>query len=193
MSELSYICKKGVGAIYGNMIRQVALKGTDTWQPIAYNMGEKSTSVGMQGNLNFNTIQVFGAVLKQIGEVSTTTEVRSEIFRKSGNIYVSQNFELHGLTNLNIDSFEAYLHYASGSYSVEENAGYIQNNLDIPIENLICVSSRHSEAISVTFIVEPIDELSERLIFTCDTKPIYDAIKSIHNTFASFVKGGDID
>lgn len=193
MSEVSYICKKGLGAIYGNMIRQVALKGTDTWRPIAYDMGEKSISIGMQGNLNFNTIQVFGAVLKQTSEVPTTPDIRTEIFRKKGAVYVSPNFELHGLNNLNIDSFEVYLHYASGSYSVEENAEYIQNNLDVPIENLICVSSRHSEAICVTFLIEPIDELSERLIFTCDTKPIYAAIKSIKNTIASFQEGGETD
>lgn len=191
MSDLSYVCKKGLGIIYGNVIRQIALKGTDTWKPIAYNMGLKSSSVGMQGNLNFNTIQVFSATLKQIAEVPTTPEVRLEMFRKKGNIYASQSFEIHGLSGFNVESFEAYLHYTSGSYSVEDNASFIQNNLDVSIENLICVSSRHSEAISVTFTIEPVDELSERLIFTCDTKPIYAAIKSIKNTFAMFDTGGD--
>ena len=48
MSDLSYVCKKGLGIIYGNVIRQIALKGTDTWKPIAYNMGLKSSSFGMQ-------------------------------------------------------------------------------------------------------------------------------------------------
>ena len=186
MNNLEFICKKGVGEIYGNLIRQIALKGTDTWRPIAYNMGKKGKSIGMQGNLNFNTTQVFGAKLVQITEVPKIPEIRLESFRKKGSIYASQYFELHNLRNLNIDSFDAYLHYASGSFSVEDNASYIQNNLDVPIEDLICVSSRHSDAISVTFIVEPIDEISEKLIFTCDPIPIHDAINSIKQTISTF-------
>ncbi len=192
MSDLTFVCKKGLGTIYGNMIRQVALKGVDTWRPIAYNMGKKGNSIGMQGGLNFNTLQVYGATIKQLSEPNLNSNLCVELFRKKDSIFVSQNFELHGLNNLNIDSFEAYLHFASGSYSVEDNASYLQNNLDVPIEDLICISSRHSDVITVTFIIEPIDEVSEKLIFTCEEKPIIEAISSIRKAFTSFEAGGSI-
>lgn len=182
---MSYILKvpKGTGNIYGNLIRQIAICGIYTWRPIAYYIGSKDNSIGLKGNIHFDTLSFFRSKLEIIQLPNTLENCILENFIFNGQKYISKNFSLEFDKPLNCTNLSAYFLYSSGVRSVEKNAAYLSFLENI--EDYICISSRHSESKSIAYKIEDLDEQSENILFDT-TEDINVYISIIKNTIESF-------
>lgn len=144
-------CPKGTGDIYGNLLRQIALRGIATWRIAGFHIGEKSELVGFSGSVYFDSLTLWSSKLEILNPPSET-EFCIETFKEVGTAYESQHFRITNLPS-GLSSFEVALVKASGSRSVEENATLIAQYTK-NASSFVSISSRHSDVIVVAFEVE---------------------------------------
>lgn len=179
------ICPSGTGDIYGNLFRQLAIRGTETWRLAGFKIGNKSNMLGFSGNKYFDSLIIWSCKLEMKSEPSddfycnlTFNEVPN-----SGGVYENNNFIISNLPE-GIGSFEAFLVKASGSRSVEDNAMLIKENTQDPTSYVV-ISSRHSCATSVSFTLEQ-DGSADIVTFTQDSELMPSILELLKNTVNAF-------
>ena len=178
-------CPKGTGDIYGNLLRQIAIRGYQTWRLAGFCVGNKGNMLGFSGNCYFDSIALWSGKLeikKEPFDTSFCSETFTEVKNSKG-MYESNNFIITNLPEGMI-SFDAFLIKASGSRSVEENAEAIRE-ANSELEKYVAVSSRHSDVVSIAFRVEQLSN-ADIVIFTRDSDKIEKALHLLKDTVNSF-------
>lgn len=179
-------CPKGTGDIYGNLLRQIAIRGYMTWRLAGFCIGNKSNMLGFSGNYYFDSIALWSGRLEVKKEPTDSFFCIETFIEVSGSkgVYESTHFTITNLPE-GMASFDAFIIKASGSRSVEENAALIKE-VSTDAEKYVAISSRHSDIVSIAFKIEQLRD-SDVITFTHDADKIASALQLLKETVDSFV------
>lgn len=151
------------GHLIGNTLRQFAMRGTNSWQPVAYRLASKAGSFGLSGGYPFSYLELLDGVLVSNNVAMQGTEVLLK-FDLNGEDYVSGGFHIKNLGKLGAPSLDVCLVYAGGSRTASENQGVVKRLCPQDMDDFVVVPSKHTPTIKFRFEVKPCDLASESLI-----------------------------
>ena len=191
---MSYSLKTaiGTGDIYANFIRQIAIRCTHSWQPIAFIAGERFNSIGFSGNKNYTIIDFLNAKISNENKATSLDQssLIVDTMRKDDNKFVGDYFEIEGLGRINIDTIKVVFCYGSGTSSLERNSEYLEEitSLTGETDNVVFVSSRYTKVHKLSYIIEPLDDRYESGTFEGDTDYIVPSIKFAQEQLSAFLE-----
>lgn len=151
------------GHLIGNTLRQFAMRGTNTWQPVAYRLASKEGTFGLGGGYPFSSLELLHGSLVSPNVKSTVLEKLCK-FERKGDEYVCEDMHLLNLGKLGAPSIDVCLVYASGARSAQQNYAVVQRLCPQDVKDFTAVPSKHTPAVVFRYEVEPYDQNNETLI-----------------------------
>lgn len=146
-----YTVPHDTGYIIGNLLRQMLLRTSASWQIIAYDIGKRDGILGFAGDIHINLLDLHKGTLLS-SDIPKSREVRRLEFRRDGDDYVADGFTIKGLS-INLDKIIVYIRADTSTHSSLDNYDILSKNTN-DMEGIVCVPSNHSKVSVFTFTVE---------------------------------------
>lgn len=159
------------GSIIGNTLRQFAMRGSETWQVIAYRVGSRSGTFGFSADRNFNYLDLLDGSLLYTDETHIGSAKICDVSLVGDN-YVGElngkEIVITGLKKLGIPRMEVCLACFTGSRTVAQNRELIYKLRPGDAQEFSVVPSKHTLTTTFSFEVKPCNSSYEQLSIEAD-------------------------